>query len=76
MIPTIEEILSRLISIGADGVDPDQYEYELDVLTEAKAAWEKAQRKLCYEAYIAHCNHGHIKGFSLEEAILNAGKED
>ena len=44
MIPTVEEVLSRLISIGADGVDPDQYEYELGVLNEAKASWEQSQR--------------------------------
>ncbi len=73
MIPTIEDILSRLISIGADGVDPDQYEYELGVLNEAKAAWEQEQRKKCHEAYVDCCNYE--GGYSTEDAILNAGKD-
>ena len=70
MIPTVEEVLSRLISIGADGVDPDQYEYELGVLNEAKAAWEQEQREKCKEA--ASWWIKWETDTALQDAILNA----
>ena len=71
-VPTAEETLNKIEEAVFDGSDWDDI---IKILTEARAAWEQAQRAMCAQAYMdTAVIDGSNAWERVEKAILQSGE--